>query len=394
MGATFFDRLRGLDSGRIKPSSLDPVHGEHVFALGSDGASEPAYLSGGDFTEIRQVVDLTNLDFVDASQQTIGQICDSYQPVPFWPDDSAELFKFDFNLKSPVNENLVEFSPGVPGFTFDDNGDVLYPDETYSGFNTGCRGTDMFSSPPSIGSLLGPHNPTVPIGAGILLPRYTIQFWMNFDSTAIPISWGSNPLLLDFTDTGLSPPNRSGIFLHMAGWSGPGAHSWNLFVTHYDGTGGSSGGSFPGHIWDISPGWQLVTVRFNSSLLWPNQCELFIGSTSLGFLGGGMSMIPLTPLLDAPLQYMGSGMNGQMDGVRMLNRWLSNAEILTSLQETTMPPSPVNFEWKMEILIGGTVYAERTILPSEQRRWTDFKAPVRHLTGHQEIAFRLSIQEI
>jgi hypothetical protein len=46
----------------------------------------------------------------------------------------------------------------------------------------------------------------------------------------------------------------------------------------------------------------------------------------------------------------------------------------------------------MSLLIDGVVYATRRVAVAERRRWIDFAAPVRLLTGPHEVAFRLALE--
>ena len=385
----WFDRLRGVSQGRIEPESVVPVDGSRIFMLGEDNPTEEVRLSTGDYTQVRQIVDLTDWDFLNATQDTIGRVTGQGIAAPDWSDEAAELFKFNFNQGLPSSENLV-IPTGFPaGFTFDSVGPITYPPEVYSGADSLCRGIPAGTVVPC--HLAGVHTP--PVDTPLLnLDTYTLQMWVNFDFDSMPDSWGWDFTLLDFW--GSSGPNSYGIALQILGVPGLGAHSWYPFLTHHN--AGSSGVSMdllynPG----TNQGWQMFTFTYDSSEPPLSRVWMYLDTAPLGNPSFSMGTIPAIPPAGvSTLQYAGQNGWGQYDSCRLLNRVLSPAEVVTSYAETTIPGPPVDTEWVQQILINQVVYAERIIQETERRRWIDFIAPVRRLDGQHEVAFRMQLREI
>ena len=107
-----------------------------------------------------------------------------------------------------------------------------------------------------------------------------------------------------------------------------------------------------------------------------------------------MAGSPAAPAVSTPVDIADPDLWGQFDEMRMLDVTLTPAEVAASYDACTVLPTPIDFEWLMQIIINGETYGERVVRPDEERRWTDFKAPVRHLNGDCEVAFRLALQEI
>ncbi|MEN6368301.1 MAG: LamG-like jellyroll fold domain-containing protein [Thermotogota bacterium] len=374
---TWLDRLRGAGQGRTNPKSFVSPDGEHVFVLGADAQHEPAILSSGDFSEIRQLVDLTNWDLVAATMDTLGVAMGTSQAAAGFPVDADTLWWFNYDVPTPVAQNLV---PG--GFSLENQGEMGYDTETYSPDATYCRKIPNGTDPTT--RLHGVNTPQ--FFPGPALDQYTFQVWMNFDADAVLTSWGWNPYIFDCRDA-----NPNGFLVGLSGLTGPGAHSWIFHVGHFFG-----GAEVDGFLTPVvtTSGWHLVTVTYDSSLAPALALLLYLDDdpTPHNTLGGIFNQ-PSAPLAGTDIWVADYKLWGWIDEMRMLSRALTPAEIAASYVATTTPAAPVDYEWVMQIIINDEVYAERVIHSGERRRWNDFKAPVRHLTGVCEVCFRLELRQ-
>lgn len=380
-----------MTQGRIVPVGVTPSHGDRLFALGEDEPLEVAALSGNDFTEVGQVIDLTDYDFLTVTMDTIGRATGQFVTSPGWSGDAAELYKFYFNLPGIVSANEIA-PPGFPeGFTFNTVGPVTYPFESYSGAGGYCRGIPPGNAVPA--HLRGTHSP--PVGVPLtLLPEYTLQFWVNLDLDSPSSSWGHNFIVHRFF--GGFGGNYYGIRVDMLGYTGPGSHTWAPYVIHYYGSGSKGVGLGGACAVTSSPGWQMWTFTFDNSISGLTNIKMYVNGAFVGSPGfTAMDVVPgIPPAGEAEIQYGDMKCWGEFDSCRLLNRVLSPAEIATSYAETTTVGVPVDTEWLQQILIDDKVYATRALLAGERRRWTDFTAPVRLLSGQHKVMFRLQLAEV
>jgi len=81
---------------------------------------------------------------------------------------------------------------------------------------------------------------------------------------------------------------------------------------------------------------------------------------------------------------------------------LSQADVdLSDVDYVTFPANVIgrelgapNVAWMASILIDGAVYAEKEIKPEKEMDWSDFRAPVRLITGTAEVKVRLTVIEV
>lgn len=385
---TWFDRLRGSAQGRCQPQGFDPPDGSHVFILGGEDVPEAAVLSGGnptllvpgDFSEIKQIVDLSDWDLVAATMDTIGTIMGQAQPAPGFPAPPSgnELWHFNYDIGLDPARNLV-----AGAFDLDNVGDIEVGVETYSPMGTRCRVIPVGSVTAGLAAVNTPQ-----WFAPSPLNNYTAQFWLNFDAVAHATSWGVNPYLFYCRD---GVP--AGWHFGLSGAVGPGAHSWRFAVGHH--FGGSSVTVFNGYTIDTpNPGWKLITVTWDRFALTWDRLLMYIDDNPVPYTPfAAMANSPQAPALATPITAAAPLLWGAIDEMRMIDTTLTPAEIAASYAACTSMPTPIDYAWLMQIIINAEVYAERVIAPDEQRRWTDFKAPVRHLAGACEVGFRLTLQE-
>ncbi len=374
MGATWFDRDRGVRSGRVIPSVITPADGERVFVLGAEALEELAQVGVGDYTEVTQNVDLTGIDLVGATLDTIGTMMGQYQALAGF-DYSDPLHVFGFNFEVP---NVPAANKVAGGFALTDAGDVESAKETYSPNESYCK-----EIPEGVGAatLVGDN---VPQAFPPLMPEFTLQWWMNFRSDLYPSSTGISPEVLNAYQTLVG-----GLRLRLFGAAG--LHEWRFGLeTHAPAL--SQLNLIGGFVIDAPQGWRLYTIRFDQTLAPPNQLEVFVDDALAAGCLGNFPFAPAAPPSPASIVYGDPELVGQVDDIRLISRWLSDVEIADSYAGCIANPAPVDFKWTMQIRIDGRLCAERTIASDEQRRWTDFLAPVRLLTGPHEVAFRLKLE--
>ena len=373
---TWFDRLRAEGQGRTKPQNFAAPNGEHIFVLGVDGSAETATLQSGDCTEIRQIVDLTDWDLVAATMDTIGVLMSQAQPQPGFADLDP-LWWFDYDVGDPYSRvaNRV-----AGAFALVARGDLEIGRETHSPAETFCRNIPIGGT----AFLEGVNTPQWM--APSPLDAYTFQAWIDFDAVAHLSSAGINPIIFDCIDGALN-----GFRFIFSGSLG---HSWTVAVSHA--AAGIVTKAFAGYVIDSpNPGWTLFSLVWDISLPPADRLLLYIDDNPIPYLPSSvMGASPVAPALGTPVIIGDPLLWGSVDEMRMLPQALSQSQISDSYLETTEWPTPVDFRWLMQILINDEVYAERTIVPQERRRWTDFKAPVRHLSGACEVCFRLTLNTL
>ena len=372
--ANCFDKNRGIKSGRINPSSVSPHEGEKVFVLGADGDTEPAVLTNGDYTEIKQRVDLSGFDFVSANFKTIGTVMGQTERYAGFTPFPAPLFWFDFNVGAQIVENKIK-----PGFDLVADGSIEVGNETYSPNETYCR-----TIPEGVGAarMLGENTPQAFPGT---LSDYTLQFWLNFNSAAFASSTGITATVFDSDD------GTNGLSVHLVGVAA--SHQWYFLISHVN-----SG------VLDVVPigiffideplGWKLFTIRYRSSKAQPEQCQLFVNDLLVGACASDFVVSPGAPSLGADIVYGDDSLIGDVDDIRLLDLALSDAQIEQSYNSCISNPTSIDYRWVMQILFDGVLYGERTIEPSESREWDDFVVPCRIVTGETDISFRLKIEQL
>lgn len=380
MPGTWLDYLRGIAQGRVQPAAVAPPDGSNVFALGGDAIPERSLLKAGDYTEIRQLVDLTSYDLVSATMDTVGKTAGQIPVTIGWPAHANDLFHFNFDFAGPNIPNLIE-----GGFSLVGSGPITEGTETYSPDQTVCRAIPVNSSN---GKLLGTNTPQFKIGT---MATYTLQMWINFDALAHVTSQGISPLVFVAAD---AVPPLNGIIVQLAGASGVGAHQWTFVVTHMDGNLVSSV-PIPGYVIDTpNPGWRLYSLVFN----WWNpvgqKLGLYVDNNPTPYYAAVDPTQQVgTVSAGQPIQVADGLLWGEFDELRMLDVAFDTTAIATSYQQSTVAQPPIDLQWAMSILVDDIVYGQRVIDPAEARRWTDFRVPVRHLKGDHDVAFRLELQE-
>lgn len=383
----WFDKYRGGASGRIEPRSYTAPDGQHVFLLGGENIPEPADLSPGDYTEVKQVVDLTDVDLVGATFDTFGTVM-SQDVTPGgsgqWPDEPEELWKVYLDETLPAGA-VNEVNPLM---VVDPRPEMTAITEDFTVNGSPARRTQETDTPNNTGYRSSPAQALWPIGG--LPSGYTFQTVIRIN----PRTGGSTGVLQKmFTN------ESAGLRVYIKGVTGP-VDQYVFTVQHTFGYPPFSvAWDIPGWIFNAaieSPEWHLWTIICDPSV---NQFRLHkdgnqspisvLGASPLYTLdGGGSGEIAMG---DFPYGYV--PMNLDFDAQRLLNKIMTPEEIEESHFNLTQPTISTDpLKWTMQIRIGGVIYAERTIGETEVRRMRDFLAPVRNLTGKREVAFRLQLE--
>lgn len=369
---TWFDRERGIHSGRLSSDVVTPTDGSKIFVLGSDRENELAFLSDGDYTEVRQLIDLTGYDLLGATFKTIGKMIGQRVLKAGFEQEPLTLFAFNFDVGTPDVANLVE-----DGFGISPVGTVRVATENYSPDATYCRRVPEGAAE---SRMAGVNNPQAFPSS---LIEYTIQWWMNWNSDAFDIATGTEPIILEIGQGG---SGGAGLKVELSPIVG--THQWRVRLTHYASSTYSI--TFDSFILDEPLGWKMFTIRFDNSLT--NKADLWM-NTSIVSTSAAIINVPAAIPLNAPVSLLSRDLIGDIDQVRMVGRRLSDQEVVDSYEQCIVSPSPINYKWLMQILIDDILYAERQIRPDEERTWTDFTAPVRLLSGAHSVAFRLGFSE-
>jgi hypothetical protein len=380
VGATWFDRLRGESQGRIVPTGRAAAHGDRAFVLGADAAViEPALLGVGDWTEIRQVVDLTEYDLLTATLDTIGRVLIPWVDRSVWRTGiEDELARWTLDQAPEAVPDLVDGGPPLVGALA--AGDLELGAETYSPDGALCRVVPIGST---TGQLVGQNDPQIIPGT---LVEYTLQAWIDFNTAAHVASAGVNATVFDMLPLiGTS----GGLRVRLVGVAGPGVHEWLVELRHKNG-GTTQTATFAAPVIDAAPGWGMLSIRYDFMRAAALQADVCWNDATIA--PAGISLVPPAPAaLGQLIRYGSADLVGGLSAVRLVGRRLDDAELAASWAECTTAPPAVRLAWRMQILIDGVVFAEHTIAEDEDRRWTDWAIPVRRYTGTHDVAFRLAL---
>jgi len=342
--------------------------------IGAEGLGELAILTHGDFTVVKQRVELTGFDLVSATMETIGAIMGVSQPLAGFPAHNDALFWFDFNAGSDAVPNLVENA-----FPLASDGSMEVGTETYSPNAQYCR---VIPEGVGLARMLGGNTPQAFPPA---LTDYTFQFWINFDTSVYASSTGISGQVF-------SASGSNGRFIvRLNGVAA--SHEWFFSVEHYDGISAEVF-SIDSFLIDAPLGWKMFSIRYRAAETQPDQCELYMDDTLVGASTDTFTIDPASPEAGAEIYYGDSLLVGDYDAMRLLSVALSPSEIAASYNACIANPSEVEYQWLMEILLDGVLYAQRTIVADERRTWEDFTAPCRLITGETEVAFRLKLERL
>jgi hypothetical protein len=379
-----FSRLRGTASGRIAPLTLAPVEGERVFWLGAEGDAELHRLSAGDGAEVSQTVDLTDVDMIGATLDTRGAATETFvEPVGFQPAaDVLALWdqRYDFAARGITPPGSIDMR-GLHQLV--GAGEIEQAAETYSplGYRGLCR---QIPTGATGARLIGENTPRLWTGD---LTFYTLDVWVDFDAASYASSTGVNPGLFMVWSPGVG-----GMRVRLEGVGG--GLAWNPSVTHWNGAP-SLTRAFPG--FTLAPpnrGWTLLTFVFDSLLLGPESLRLYVDGIYQCDAAANMSVRPAAPSLGAQIYLASPELVGRLGAVRLTNSEHGPSDVLADFEACTQAPAEAASAWRIEVLIDGVTYCTRRITETESRRWTDYLAPVRTLSGEHLVAFRLTLEEV
>jgi hypothetical protein len=376
--STEFDRRRGETQGRIEPATVVPTDGQHVFVLGDESAGEVSILQDNDYTEVEQTVDMTSVDLAGATMDTFGVAMAQFKhPVGLEVDgDTIALWPMDEDYSGIAN--LVQ-----PGVNLPAVGDLYIANETYSDVGSRSRGIPTGST---TAKLLGVNTPQM---YGTKLAAYTAMAWVKFLADDHPTSAGVDPVIFSCVEPGVG-----GFEIVLAGETGVGTpHRWWPSVRHVDGAGDATV-VFTGAPITASFNWQFLAIVFDIALVGPARLKFYQNGSFVTDAATTMVFQAGVPSASGPVQIADPNLWGAVDQFKITDTALTPAQITAAYNACVASQVVNDAAWRMRLLIDGTVYCERTILAGEERRWRDFYAPVRHLTGDHTVTFRLQIEEV
>jgi len=376
---TWFDSFRGESQGRIAPRIITPTEGTKIFALGAEQIDVSAMLQDGDYTEVHQTLDLTGVDIVGATLDTLGVAMQQFEhPVGM----EADAFT---NILWTMDENYVGIANSVqPGANLAGQGDAEVSVETYSAVGSKCRKIPAGSTTGFFSGLMPPVS-----GAPASVPSYSFLWWMDFDADSHVTSDSINPIVFKAIDAGVG-----GVEIGLVGETGVGTpHQWWLYVKHVLG-GSDETIIFTGHPITATTGWHMFAIVFDATQVGVNRLRLYVdgvlstaGATAPTFYVGTPTSTLTAYLADPNLW-------GSIDQVKNTFPAYSASEVLAEYNACIAAQVINDAAWKMSVLVDDVVYCERTIIAAEARYWRDFYAPVRQLTGDHKVAFRLQLNEV
>lgn len=372
---TAFQRRRGEASGRIAPNEMTPSAGTKIFVLGAED-SETEILSDGDFVEVSQSVDLTGVDVIRPSVQTVGVVMQSFT----YPT-TLQLLSDTLALWSMDEDGVDALNSKFPGADLSAAGSVSASTENYSAGGTSCR-----RIPPSTGDsrLEGENNPVIWSSP---LSEYTFEAWVKFEASAHGgDSTGVNPTLFECVTAA-----GGGLRIYLAGETA--GNKWNVAVQH---TNGGSTASQLFTVWEITADidWTLITVVFDDAESGGAKLKLYIDGVFEGNAPAAITAQPGPADLDEDVYVADSDLVGYIDQVRLSDTAHDASTVLADYERCVDDAVSNSSEWVMSILVDGTVYGQRTIAAGEAKTLYDFRAPVRHLTGDHTVAFRMTLNEV
>jgi len=383
--STWFDRQGGAQQGRIAPSvRVDAADGTYSFVLGSDGDTELATLSDGDYTEIKQTVDLTDIDIIQATINTAGvAMSQRTDNVGLQVEtDTLFLFPMDRDFEGATNHVLTGFDlEGVP--------DIESGDETYSSAGSKCR-----VIPVGITARLAGFN-TPQAFTPDPLTEYTFEAWINFDCDSHAVSLGIDPVVFECMTAGAG---GGGLRIELLGGAG---HTWSYQVTHNDGAA-TTVVNLPGYAITTNIGWHMVSIVYDGASV-GTELELYIDKVSQ--TTGAMATDVDAPDIGEDVQIGDPLLYGSIDQFKLSNTAHALATVQSDYDSCVDAPTTYDHTWKMQILIDDVLVdsAERIITDTEEEQFVDFRVPVRNLdlgggwaavTGNHTVAVRLKLEEV
>lgn len=374
--ANAFDRLRGRASGRIEPQTIT-ADGAFVFVLGAEACSVASELAAGDYAAASQDVDLTNIDLVGANLRSVGVPMSTFvYPVGF-EVVADTLALWNLREEYPSAQNLVQPGPSLLA-----QAALSVGAETYSFDGSPCR-----TVPPTVagGYLLGTNDPAI-YGPGALT-AYTLELWLRFDADSHADSDGISPNVFALTEAG------AGLAFSLAGEGGPGPqHRWWPRLTHVNGAT-TSVVLFTGHEITATNGWHLFTVVYDSALVGVARCKLYVDGVFVTNGASVMAVSPAAPTVAGEISVASASLWGDISQVRLSNTAHAAGAVLADYDLCVDEADQHEAVWWMEVRVDGDVYCRRQIEANEDRSWTDFVAPVRHLSGVHTVEVRLALEE-
>ena len=370
---SWFDRSRGVASGRIVPQVAAVIDGANVFVLGAEGDTELATLVDGDETTLSQSVDLTDVDLVGATLQTVGVAMQSFVADSGLTPGVA-LWAMDSNWANA--ENSVQPGPSLLAV-----GSVAVGAETYSHGGGRCRVIPAGTADSLLGGVNAPRLFTATIAA------YTVHAWVRFDADALPTSHWQAPTVFAITSTG------AGFRAYLVGESGIGTpHRWWPSLMNYNG-GTTTYTTFLAYPITATNGWHLFSWVYDSALAGTARARLYVDGA---FVANGditLTTAPAAPTIAGTIVIGDPTLAGSIGQVSIDHVAHDATRVLAEYHRCVDAPLAMPAAWRMQVLVDGVVYCDRVVIAAEQRRWTDFLAPVRRLTGTHTVTFRLRIEE-
>jgi len=351
----------------------------YEYVLGALDDDEVLALSDGDYAEVTQRVDLTDVDIVTATMTSAGVSMGTASTPARMEVESDTLLFYPMDRATYAGAtNWVSTALDLVPI-----GDVEVGSETYSPAQGPCRTIPVGST---TGYLRGANDPQAfnpdPLTA------WTVEWWQNFDCDSQVLST-SDPVVFDC----LSGANGFKIY-----WDGVvGSHQWRPTVEFP----GATICLVPAGVILANPGWHHYAFVYDGALAGVNRLVYYVDGVAVGNpLVAPPASVP-APSVGTVVQVADPDLTGDIDQLRVSNTAHAAPTVLAAYQACTGTVTTYNYRWRQQILVDSTVLAERTIAPAEARAMDDFRVPVRNadigdgwgpVVGPHDVAFRLYLE--
>jgi hypothetical protein len=361
---SWFDAGPGVLSGYI---------GGAGYNLGLILNTERPILKDGDYVQVRQAVDLTGVDLASLVASMTGLAVPSGFDLPGYSTDEHTLLHYKMNEVAVGARDDVDWRHDLRV----DGGEVGCVIPTYG---TGYGLERSWGS--GAGCLFGAAAPAViPVGG---LTEYTLDWWQSFDVDSIAASAGVHPVIFQ-----LRSVTAGGLRVRWAGTPGPGSHSWQLQVEHWNASLYHAQ-SAAATLRAANAGNEFFSVSYDSTT---GTARIYLDGVLVATTAA-LAHAPGEHLLGARIQVGDPLYRGTIDAVRFSDSDRGLGGHIAAYATRLGTPRAVTYRWILCVIIDGTEYARGEVTPDAVARPVYLNAPVFHLSGVHDVACRLSLEAV
>jgi len=358
---TWFDAGVGTLCGRISAAG---------YVLGLSASVDRPTLYPGDYIENTQVVDLTGQDIVALAAEMTGLVVPTGIEMPGYTTGTDSLLHYRMDEVSGGARDEVDWShdlrmadglisPSVPAYNLG-----------YGLARTWGAGA---------GDMVGENDPQIIPAAG--LPSYTVDWWQNFDVASIATSNGVSPTVFQ-----LRSVTAGGFRILWGGLSGMGAHTWRLYIEHWN-SGVYSAQNLIATARAANQGNEFFSVAFDDTTM---AARVYING-ALVATTGAFAVAPGQPLVGARIHVGDPLYRGVIDDVRLSNTNHNLATHQAAYATRLNAPVIYDVSWWLHIDIDDEHYASCKITADSSGRPAYLNAPTGIVLGVHTLSCRLEL---